>query len=129
MALDIPVLGVCTLDLLAAQALALGLAGEFVVATDARRKEVYWAAYDGQGDRLDGPYVARPADVPSGVPVVGQGAVLYPAELPRQLSPEHPSAAVLATAVSQERVELVDAEPMYLRRPDIMAPRPPKRVT
>jgi tRNA threonylcarbamoyl adenosine modification protein YeaZ len=128
--LSIPVYGVCTLDILAIEAVdSAGVEEPFLVATDARRKEVYWAAYDGQGDRLDGPYVARPADVPSGLPVVGQGAVLYPAELPRQLSPEHPSAAVLATAVSQERVELVDAEPMYLRRPDIMAPRPPKRVT
>jgi tRNA threonylcarbamoyl adenosine modification protein YeaZ len=128
--LSIPVYGVCTLDILAVGAVdSAGVEEPFLVATDARRKEVYWAAYDGQGDRLDGPYVARPADVPSGLPVVGQGAVLYPAELPRQLSPEHPSAAVLATAVSQERVELVDAEPMYLRRPDIMAPRPPKRVT
>ena len=38
--------GVCTLDILAAE-LAQGGAidGEFLVATDARRKEVYWAHY------------------------------------------------------------------------------------
>jgi len=64
LALGLPVHGVCTLDVLAAQAAAGGhVDGPFVVATDARRKEVYWAAYDEGGRCLEGPYVARPADV------------------------------------------------------------------
>src|SRR3954454_16513657 len=50
LALDIPVYGVCTLDILAAEAIEAGL-DDFLVATDARRKEVYVAAYAG-GQRV-----------------------------------------------------------------------------
>ena len=64
--LEIPVYGVCTLDVLAAEAVDTGTVdGPFLVATDARRKEVYWASYDADGRRLDGPHVSRPADVAS----------------------------------------------------------------
>ena len=57
--LEIPVYGVCSLDVLAveaaaAQAAATGAAG-FLVATDARRKEVYLASYDEDGHRADRP--------------------------------------------------------------------------
>ena len=49
----LPVHGVCSLDAaafhVAPEALAAGHA-EFVVVTDARRKEVYWAAYDAAVD-------------------------------------------------------------------------------
>ena len=41
----VPVHGVCSLDALAFDAAALMGEGEFLVATDARRKEVYWARY------------------------------------------------------------------------------------
>ena len=52
--------GVCSLDVLAVEALAVGaVAGPFVVATDARRKEVYWAAYDAEGVRRGEPAVVR----------------------------------------------------------------------
>src|SRR3954451_4038486 len=58
LALEIPVYGVCTLDVLAAEAVdRRTVEGPFMVATDARRKEVYWAAYDEEGARLDGPHV------------------------------------------------------------------------
>ena len=49
------------------------VAGDFLVATDARRKEVYLAAYDDLGRRLEGPVVSRPADVASSLPVAGEG--------------------------------------------------------
>jgi tRNA threonylcarbamoyl adenosine modification protein YeaZ len=130
LALDIPVYGVCTLDVLAAQAVDdLGVAEPFLVATDARRKEVYWAGYDAQGTRVDGPHVARPADVASTGPVVGLGARLYPEAFPRASGPELPDAGVLARVVADERAELLDPEPLYLRRPDVAAPSRPKRVS
>jgi tRNA threonylcarbamoyl adenosine modification protein YeaZ len=45
-ALGVPAIGVCTLDVIA-RAAAPAVAGrEFIVATDALRKEVYWARYD-----------------------------------------------------------------------------------
>jgi tRNA threonylcarbamoyladenosine biosynthesis protein TsaB len=129
LALDVPVYGVCTLDVLAAQGVDAGIRDEFLVATDARRKEVYWATYDGQGGRLDGPHVARPADVATELPVVGEGATLYPEAFPGAVGPVHPDARVLADVVSAERAELLDPEPLYLRRPDVMAPSPRKPVS
>ncbi len=128
--LELPVYGVCTLDVLAAEAVASGaVTGGFLVATDARRKEVYWAPYDGQGNRLEGPHVSKPADVATEDPVVGRGALLYPDAFPGFVAPEHPSAGVLADVVTDERVGLLDPEPLYLRRPDAVEPGKPKRVT
>ena len=129
--LEIPVYGVCTLDVLAVEAVATGSVGEseFVVATDARRKEVYLASYDAAGVRLAGPDVLRPADAETRLPVVGEGAVLYPESFPDARSPGRPSAGWLARVVTEERAELVDPEPMYLRRPDAATPGTPKRVS
>ncbi len=128
--LEIPVYGVCTLDVLAAEAVDIGaVSAPFLVATDARRKEVYWASYDADGRRLEGPHVDRPADVATDLPVVGAGAVLYPEAFPHRAGPEHPSAGVLAAVVTEERAELLDPEPLYLRRPDAAEPHQPKRVS
>ena len=130
LALDIPVYGVCTLDVIAARAVDAGtVQGPFRVATDARRKEVYWASYDEGGRRLDGPHVDRPADVATDGPVVGAGALLYPGAFPGALGPEHPDAGELAQVVTEERVELLDPEPLYLRRPDVAEPTPRKPVS
>jgi tRNA threonylcarbamoyl adenosine modification protein YeaZ len=128
--LEIPAYGVCSLDAIALEA-AAGLGGttDFVVATDARRKEVYLAAYDEQGTRLSGPVVDKPVNVATDLPVAGEGAVLYPEAFGRAVAPALPSAAWLATAVVEERVELTDAEPRYLRRPDAVAPGDRKRVS
>ena len=75
--LEIPVYGVCTLDVLAVEAVDTGsVIGDFVVATDARRKEVYLAAYDADGQRLEGPVVDKPAVLATDAQVVGEGALL-----------------------------------------------------
>jgi len=128
--LDVPAYGVCTLDAIALEAAAgLGGSSDFVVATDARRKEVYLAAYDEQGTRLSGPVVDRPAHVATDLPVAGEGAVLYPEAFTRPIAPELPGAGWLARAVVEERVELTDPEPRYLRRPDAAVPGEPKAVS
>jgi tRNA threonylcarbamoyl adenosine modification protein YeaZ len=117
--LEIPVYGVCSLDVLAVEAVDTGtVSADFLVATDARRKEVYLASYDLDGARLEGPVVARPGDVASDAPVVGEGAVLYPEAFPHAVAPRLPSAGWLARTVAEERAELLDPEPLYLRRPD-----------
>src|SRR3954452_10743744 len=85
LALDIPVYGVCTLDILAAEAIDAGL-DDFLVATDARRKEVYLATYADRG-RVSGPEVVRPADAATDALVVGEGAVLYPDAFPAAAGP------------------------------------------
>lgn len=131
LALDIPVYGACSLDVLAIRAVDLGVAEPFVATIDARRKELFWASYDEEGRRLDEPHVDRPAELP-GLPerlVVGAGPVLYPDVLTRGSEPEHPDAATLALAVAEERVELMDPEPIYLRRPDATVPGPAKKVS
>lgn len=109
--------GVCTLDIVAA---AVDAAGEFLIATDARRKEVYWATYAG-GTRLAGPAVARAGDLPDAVralPAFGRGAALYADVLHHAGGPIDPSAATLAELVASGRAHEIDLEPLYLRRPD-----------
>lgn len=128
--LELPVYGVCSLDVLAVEAIDTGaVSGEFVVATDARRKEVYFAAYDASGVRREGPVVDKPAILATDLPVVGEGAALYPDCFPNAAGPVRPSAGWLARVVAGERAELLDPEPLYLRRPDAIAPGKPKTVS
>ncbi|RNL80964.1 tRNA (adenosine(37)-N6)-threonylcarbamoyltransferase complex dimerization subunit type 1 TsaB [Nocardioides marmorisolisilvae] len=115
-ALGIPVYGVCTLDILAAEAMDAGH-DEFSIATDARRKEVYLASYASR-QRIGGPDVVKPAEAATDALVIGRGALLYPEAFPNSAGPEHPDAAVLCDVVVRERFALLDPEPLYLRRPD-----------
>ena len=119
--------GVCSLDVLAVEAVDTGVVdGHFVVATDARRKEVYLASYDADATRLHGPLVEHPGAAATDLPVVGEGAILYPDSFPNAVGPVRPSAGWLARVVTGERAELRDPEPLYLRRPDAVAPGKPK---
>jgi tRNA threonylcarbamoyl adenosine modification protein YeaZ len=129
-ALGVPAYGICTLDALA---YGSGLDEPFLVATDARRKEVFWARYADRRTRVSGPAVDKPADVPvEGLPVVGAGAGLYPDVLGPAREPDYPYARFLA-ALAAERIaageQLDEARPIYLRRPDAAVPGAPKRVT
>jgi tRNA threonylcarbamoyl adenosine modification protein YeaZ len=142
-ALGIPVYGVCTLDAIAADVAGDGAGhgggaagGDFLVATDARRRELYWARYDAAGRRAVGPEVSKPADIPvAGLPVAGEGPMLYPELLPDGLGPAYPAAttlcriAVAALAAGDPDKVLLPPEPLYLRRPDAREPGTPKRVT
>jgi tRNA threonylcarbamoyl adenosine modification protein YeaZ len=130
-ALGVPVRGVCTLDVIAADA-AGGAGREFLVATDARRREVYWARYSPAGERLSGPGVAAPAVLGAGLPVAGEGGHAYPGLLGDPIDPRYPSAATLALLAAQRLAGgdcLLPPEPLYLRRPDARVPAAPKRVT
>jgi tRNA threonylcarbamoyladenosine biosynthesis protein TsaB len=133
-ALRIPVHGVCTLD---AIAWATGRDRPFVVATDARRKEVYWARYESARVRVTEPAVGPPATVDTGgLPVIGEGAALYPEVLGTggDPAPLLPSATALAELTLTRLAggagpPLLRPEPLYLRRPDAREPGAPKRVT
>lgn len=158
-ALGLRLHGVCTLDAIAAAVVAdgvlTGAAGSgasgasaaveggavrdrFVVATDARRREVHWAGYavtpgePGGFTRVDGPAVSAPADVPvAGRPVVGRGARLYADVLGDPVGPDDPSAGALASyavAVLAAGGDLSATDPLYLRRPDATPPAARKRV-
>lgn len=120
--------GVCSLDILAAE-VAETLGTEFVVATDARRKEVYWGRFSADGHRISGPDVDLPTTVSAlGLPVVGRGGRLYPDLLDWvETAPLDPSAAALAALVARGGAAELPLEPLYLRRPDAtpqIAPKP-----
>lgn len=129
--------GVCSLDALA-HAVRSRHQGELLVATDARRKEVYWATYlveQGRARRLAGPDVARAVDLPDEVralPTLGRGALLYPDALPHLLTdgPRDVDPGDLADLGVRLRSgdhpdagsALLAPEPLYLRRPDAVEP-------
>lgn len=131
--------GVCSLDAMAHQAWSAGeIDGEVVVATDARRKEVYWARYTTGPDgvrRRSGPDVTRPADLPAEVatlPCIGRGPLLYPDALGPALAPLDVSAAALADLAAHRIAAgegLEEPAPLYLRRPDAQPPSAPKSVS
>jgi tRNA threonylcarbamoyl adenosine modification protein YeaZ len=131
--LGLPVYGVCSLDVIAA---AVPAGTEFLVATDARRREVYWARYDASGGRLEGPAVGRADSIQGAgqLPVAGAGGPLYPEAFGPVVGPLYPDARTLCEIVAVRppdaaRPPLLPAEPLYLRRPDAREPGPPKRVT
>jgi tRNA threonylcarbamoyladenosine biosynthesis protein TsaB len=131
--LGIPVHGVCSLDVIAA-AVTSAAGREFAVATDARRKEVYWARYAAGGHRLEGPLVGPAAAIPGAadLPVAGAGGQLYPEAFGEVIEPAYPDAGTLCGLVAARIAAgqpVLPAEPLYLRRPDAREPGPPKRVT
>ncbi|MEV6909861.1 tRNA (adenosine(37)-N6)-threonylcarbamoyltransferase complex dimerization subunit type 1 TsaB [Amycolatopsis sp. NPDC051071] len=131
-ALGIPAHPVCGLDAIAADVVP----GEapFLVLTDARRREVYWAAYAADGSRTDGPHVQRPAELETTIKVAaGDGALLYADALGVQpIEPRFPSPLGLVKAareVLQSGSEPAPLTPLYLRRPDAVEPAARKKVT
>ncbi len=89
LAREIPVIGICSLD-------AIEIDQEnYTVAIDARRKEIYWARYQGK-ERVEGPSVNKPDEVNDFI--IGQ----YPSEL----------------GMVRESRKQNEGELFYLRRPD-----------
>lgn len=135
-ALGCPVYPVTTLDAIAVDAQTIG---PLLVATDARRKEVYWATYNAEGQRMIGPDVSRPADLAERLPELnvthgaGQGAKLYAEVLGLPvLGSEYPSPAALVSVAAPQLLSGATAEPLtplYLRRPDAVEPTKRKRVS
>jgi tRNA threonylcarbamoyladenosine biosynthesis protein TsaB len=127
--LAIPTYGVCSLD-----GLGFGRDGTVLVATDARRREVYWAIYR-DGVRLTGPAVDKPDAVPTEADyAVGEGAHRYASQLglPVRDEPRYPSALALATLAADRVLAGKPSEPLtplYLRRPDAAEPKPGKPVS
>lgn len=131
-AVGVPSYGVCSLD-------ALGYAArdepELLVATDARRREVYWARYR-SGARVTDPAVARPDDVEvaAATAVAGAGGELYRDAWPQlsRRSERYPDPVALVTLALDRLLTGAPGEaldPMYLRRPDAVVPGAPKTVT
>lgn len=111
-ALEIPVYGVCSLDAIGALT-----AGQTLVVTDARRREIYWARYR-DGIRVVGPGVNAAADVDPGPATAVAGSPDHTAlfDLPR-CDPAYPTPRGLVAAVDWSRAP-APLVPLYLRRPD-----------
>lgn len=132
-----PLHGLMSLDAVALEvAESTTAAPEFLVVTDARRKEVYWARYslaDGQLPVLeDGPHVSFAADLPD-LPAYGAGAGLYAETLKAnpEFAREQPDALYLgqfALARLAAGDALLDSTPLYLRESDAQVPGPRKRA-
>ena len=130
--------GVCSLDALAHDAWRQGRRGELLVATDARRKEVYAASYalsDAGAVRLTEPRVSRAADLEPELrmlPAAGRGPLLYPESLPHGIPPLDVSAGALGDLAARRLAaggSLDGLEPLYLRRPDAAATGPSQKST
>lgn len=129
-ALGISCYGICSLDALA------GGVGDELVVTDARRREVYFAAYR-DGQRVFGPAVAKPADVMELLKeeLAAEAVDFAPSHARGSLS-HIEQIAGLEVAAEQvfptptAMVEAVDFDsapgplvPLYLRRPDAVVPK------
>ncbi|WP_297450004.1 tRNA (adenosine(37)-N6)-threonylcarbamoyltransferase complex dimerization subunit type 1 TsaB [uncultured Corynebacterium sp.] len=132
-ALGIPCYGICSLDALASGA---GRARDELVVTDARRREVYFAAYR-DGQRIFGPAVAKPADVMKLLKeeLAAEVADFAPTHARGSVSHIEQIMGLEATAeqvypTPKAMVEVVDFDsapgplvPLYLRRPDAVVPK------
>lgn len=136
-ALGVPVHGVCSLDAIAAEAAraAGACGGPLLVVTDARRREVYWAAYDAGGARTTGPHVEAPARLADRLAELGvtaaaggsAGGLALPVVPPAAPGPGGLVACALAALRAGTRPGPL--EPLYLRRPDAVEPGPRKHMT
>lgn len=117
-----PAHGVCSLDAIALQWEAAA-PEEFAIASDARRRELYWALYR-CGQRVGEPRVGPPADL-AGIVVAGpvpeqfRGDVDWDPAGPQALDP-----AVMAARWRE--LQPAGDEPFYLRPADATVGGPPK---
>lgn len=126
-ALGVPAYGCCSLD-----AVDPWGDGARVVVSDARRREVYWAEYAEDDERVAGPSVMRPADLATALRevgwagrVVGDGALALPEVFPEAREPRYPSAEGVVLLAAGRALAGAPAEPLtplYLRRPDAVPP-------
>lgn len=129
---EVPVVGLCSLDALAAEALA-DSPRVMEVASDARRSEMYWARYAADGTRIEGPRV-RPAVEVDAAAVRGMPSAVWVGRRVLQLLDRGMRVADVdapldvhgqdtgATAEALAGAGLLLPRPLYLRQPDAMVP-------
>ncbi len=109
-------------------AIAFGIVEPLMVATDARRSEVYWSSYAGVDEvglpiRTAGPALARALELSALVSAQGR---------PRLIEASTVSAAalgMLAESLHANGRAFATDQPLYLRSPDVTISAGPKRVT
>lgn len=115
-----PIHRVCSLD---AIALSVDATGDALVASDARRKELFWARY-ADGVRQGEPQVGAPEDLPR-IPVYGDIPDEYRSRV--TFANQVPLDAALLAARHAE-LPSVGEEPFYLRAADASVLGKPKSV-
>jgi tRNA threonylcarbamoyladenosine biosynthesis protein TsaB len=138
---DLPLHGLMSLEALAHDAAGHARAAgheEFLVLTDARRKEIYWARFAAAEDGprpAGGPGVAAAEQLPA-LPAYGRGAGIYADRLARpvpEFAAAQPTASSLGLAAARRTTrgeELSpDTTPLYLRESDAKVPGPRKRAS
>lgn len=134
---DKPLYGLMSLQALAEAAADTARARghqKFLVASDARRREVYTAVYELTGTGytlLDGPTVGSASQAPH-LPSYGFGAGLYPQDLESQegfesLQPDAPSLLAAACRLGVENLSQ-DTSALYLRESDAKVPLARKKA-
>ncbi|RNE63955.1 tRNA (adenosine(37)-N6)-threonylcarbamoyltransferase complex dimerization subunit type 1 TsaB [Cryobacterium tepidiphilum] len=104
-----------------------GGAGELLVVTDARRRELFWSAYSGCDPaglpvRIDGPGLAKPAALDDAA---------FPHVARKRLDAHTVSAGDLGMLAELGHLAgrpFAANEPLYLRSPDVTVSAGPKRV-
>lgn len=137
---DVPLYGLMSLEAVAQDAATAARAAgheQFLVLTDARRTEVYWARFTLTEDgprRTGGPGVAAAEQLPE-LPAYGRGAGLYADRLARAV-PEFAGAQPTASSLGLAALRLLargdqlsgDTAPLYLRESDASVPGPRKKA-
>jgi len=106
-----------------------------LVCTDARRREAYFSRYDAAGQRIEGPAVRAAAEIEppaGGGREIALGDPVRLAELPEGFDvrddlrafPQVAALAACAAPALLSGAEPEPGEPLYLRRPDAVPPRP-----
>ncbi len=120
--------GVPVLPVVSHDAVAADRAGStpVVVLTDARRREVYWSAYDADGVRVAGPGLAKPADLDEAIRASSPEAATWE----RVTAVAIPAGRLGAVAADRlaSGAPFADDTALYLRDPDVTMPGAPKRV-
>ena len=127
-----PVVGVCSLDAIAwANVARRAVPSEFVVTTDARRSEIYWARYDTSAMRIAGPQVMSRDLIDFDGPVISEQRVdpgITAAQVSRFIGEGFTPMLTTDTwaphgtdgsDVVVPRGPLLAPHPLYLRAPDI----------
>lgn len=127
----VPVLPVVSHDALAFAAAAGGVSAPLLIVTDARRREVYWSAYEPAlpgriPRRVSGPAIARPDELRSAVEQYDRHH-LVDASAADEGTVDAAELGRLALAIEAAGGELAGPEPLYLRSPDVTLSAP-KRV-
>ncbi len=122
--------GTDSLTVMAHVARGLGVSRPLAIAVDARRAMLYFALYDGDGARLEGPLLIAPEDAVAMLPeslsvVVGSGAAAlaeaaasHGRALKADLPDLQPNAAALAALALAANETVPILRPLYLRPPD-----------